>query len=51
MFLKISDPKKIRLASLFSKTKSKFYPENRAENENDIISFSIFSKAAKVSIG
>ena len=44
------DPKKTRLAWLFLETKSEFYPENRAENENDIMSFSVFSKAAKVSI-
>ena len=45
------DPKKTCLAWLFSKIKSEFYPENRAENENDIMSFLVFSKAAKVSIG
>ena len=51
MFLKMSDSKKTRLAWLFLETKSEFYPENGAETENDIMSFSVFSKTAKVSIG
>ena len=47
----MSNPKKTHWEWLFSETKSEFYPENMAENENDIMSFSVFSKVAKVSIG